>query len=89
MNGLHESVKLGYCYEGSPVICPESREDRRRRAKRFCSRAGPALGRPMPGSAKDTRRSICSEAASFCCRFGKNSVAVNKIVDAAAARGFH
>jgi len=81
---LHESVKLGYCYEGSPVICPEREMAiaKRETFRQLC-RSGARAPHAWISEGHSTLDLFGDGFVLL--RFGKNSVAVNKIVDAAAA----
>jgi 2-polyprenyl-6-methoxyphenol hydroxylase-like FAD-dependent oxidoreductase len=82
---LNESVKLGYCYEGSPVICPE-RETTMAKSETFrqSCRSGARAPHAWIGEGYSTLDLFGGGYVLL--RFGKNSVEANKIVDAAAAR---
>ena len=83
---LHESVKLGYRYEGSPVICPERETTMAKREtfQQLC-RSGARAPHAWISEGRSTLDLFGDGFVLL--RFGKNSVAGNKIVDAAAARG--
>jgi 2-polyprenyl-6-methoxyphenol hydroxylase-like FAD-dependent oxidoreductase len=82
---LHESVKLGYCYEGSPVICPETEKTMpKSEAFRQLCRSGARAPHAWISEGYSTLDLFGGGFVLL--KFGKNSVDANKIVDAAAAR---
>jgi 2-polyprenyl-6-methoxyphenol hydroxylase-like FAD-dependent oxidoreductase len=82
---LNESVKLGYCYDGSPVICPESEKTVPKSGAFLQScRSGSRAPHAWIGEGYSTLDLFGGGYVLL--RFGKNSVEANKIVDAAAAR---
>ena len=82
---LNESVKLGYCYEGSPVICPEAEKIVPKSGAFLQScRSGARAPHAWIGEGHSTLDLFGGGYVLL--RFGKNSVEANKIVDAAAAR---
>jgi 2-polyprenyl-6-methoxyphenol hydroxylase-like FAD-dependent oxidoreductase len=83
---LHESVKLGYRYEGSPVICPEREMaiTKRETFQQLC-RSGARAPHAWISEGHSTLDLFGDGFVLL--RFGKNSVAGNKIVDTAVARG--
>ena len=83
---LHESVKLGYRYEGSPVICPE-REMAMAKKETFQQLCWSGARAPHAWISEGHSTLDLFGDGFVLLRFGKNSVAGNKIVDAAAARG--
>ena len=83
---LHESVKLGYCYEGSPVICLE-REMAITKRETFQQSCRSGARAPHAWISEGHSTLDLFGDGFVLLRFGKNSVDANKIVDAAAARG--
>ncbi|HEX2929798.1 MAG TPA: FAD-dependent monooxygenase, partial [Candidatus Binatia bacterium] len=82
---LHESVKLGYRYERSPVICSETenRTPKREAFQRSCRSGARA---PHAWLSEGCSTLDLFGAGFVLLRFGKNSVDANKLVEAAAAR---
>jgi 2-polyprenyl-6-methoxyphenol hydroxylase-like FAD-dependent oxidoreductase len=82
---LNESVKLGYCYEGSPTICPEAEKIVPKSGAFLQScRSGARAPHAWIGEGYSTLDLFGDGYVLL--KFGKNSVDANKIVDAAAAR---
>jgi len=82
---LHESVKLGYRFEGSPVICPET-EKTTPKSEAFQQLCRSGARAPHAWISEGYSTLDLFGGGFVLLRFGKNSVDANKIVDAAAAR---
>jgi 2-polyprenyl-6-methoxyphenol hydroxylase-like FAD-dependent oxidoreductase len=82
---LNESVKLGYCYEGSPVIGPETEKTMAKSGTflQLC-RSGARAPHAWIGEGYSTLDLFGRGLVLL--KFAKNSEDANKIVDAAAAR---
>jgi hypothetical protein len=82
---LHESVKLGYCYEGSPVTCPDTEKTMPQSATflQLC-RSG---ARAPHAWIREGYSTLDLFGDGFVLlKFGENFADVKKIVDAAAGR---
>jgi 2-polyprenyl-6-methoxyphenol hydroxylase-like FAD-dependent oxidoreductase len=82
---LHESVKLGYCYEGSPVICPDI-QNTSPKSGTFLQLCRSGARAPHAWISEGYSTLDLFGGGFVLLRFGKDSVDANKIVDAAAAR---
>ena len=82
---LHESVKLGYRYEGSLVIFPES-EKTVPKSETFLQLCRSGARAPHAWISEGYSTLDLFGGGFVLLKFGKNSVDANKIVDAAAAR---
>jgi 2-polyprenyl-6-methoxyphenol hydroxylase-like FAD-dependent oxidoreductase len=82
---LHESVKLGYCYEGSPVVCSNT-ETTKPKSETFLQLCRSGARAPHAWISEGYSTLDLFGGGFVLLSFGKNSVDASKIVDAAAAR---
>jgi len=82
---LHESVKLGYRYEGSLVICPEI-EKTMPKSETFLQLCRSGARAPHAWISEGTSTLDLFGGGFVLLKFGKDSLDANKIVEAAAAR---
>ena len=81
---LHESVKLGYCYEGSPVICPET-EKPTVKSEKFLQLCRSGARAPHAWISEGYSTLDLFGGGFILLRFGDDFVGGNRIVEAAAS----
>ena len=85
MESVNENVKLGYCYEHSPIISPDGTEATLDLSGVFIPSARPGTRAPHAWIGKGRSTLDLFGNGFVLLRFGKNPVTVSGLVDAATA----